>query len=81
MHWLVDMSQCGKFRRCGRSGWRQFGFAGRCKVVLNSTIRASLSPCRTLKLVPDMNKTKLSLQATTPRGIIKPFQKDRFKVA
>jgi len=23
-------------------------------VVLNSTIRASLSPCRTFKLVPDM---------------------------
>ena len=28
----------------------QFGFAGYCKVVLNSTVGASLTPCRTFKL-------------------------------
>jgi len=54
MHWLADMSRCGSFRGYGQTVWRQFGFAGHCKVVLNSTIRARLSSCRRFKLVPDM---------------------------
>ena len=55
MHWLAGMSWCGTFRGCGQTGWRQFGFAGHCKVVLKSTVRAILTPWRTLKLVPDMH--------------------------
>ena len=54
MYWLADVSRCGRFRGCGRTGWRPFVFAGHRKVVWNATIRASLLPCRTFKLVPDM---------------------------
>jgi len=54
MHWLAGMSRYGRFRGCGRTGWRRFGFAGHREVALNSTVRASLTPRRTFKLVPDM---------------------------
>jgi len=55
MHWLEEMSRHGRYGGCGRTGWRRCGFAGHHKVILNSTIRASLSPCRTFKLVPDLS--------------------------
>ena len=50
MDWLAAVAGCLGVGSLEDVAKVQFGFAGYCKVVLNSTVGASLTPCRTFKL-------------------------------